>query len=469
MFINVSVPPQAKFHLGFIWSALGIALFAGFAIGAHLAAVIGLNRPLGQGFYSFIQIHGHLQLVGWAGLFIIGISLHFIPRLAGIPIARPQWIRRIQFAMAAGLTLRAVAHSVLSYVSAPGAFQVLSAVVVISGLLELTGVTGYIGLLLNSIRTVRLSGKERPALQAVKPYFLMMLTGWLLYAGLNALLLVDMAANDATTVEQPWDEFAITLFLGFVLLPVAFAFSVRMFPLYLRLPAPDWPVGKIGWAFLFSSSLQIVPTLPPVLRTNPEAAFLISAFGQCVKSFVIFLFIWKLDVLFRRRAPWTVERLFAPGPERRPTREGLPDYGEFGRFERLLYAAYSWLTFGAGLELLAGLATIFGWEIAVSTDAIRHSYLVGFITLLILGMAPRMIPGFIQKNLASPKLVDFAFWTGNLAAICRILPLLLPEILLEQSALVVWISQLMFALSGLFGLLAVSGLAVNLLRTARAA
>jgi hypothetical protein len=101
-----------------------------------------------------------------------------------------------------------------------------------------------------SLRAVRQAGNERPALQAVKPYFAMMFSGWLIYAGLNAILLVDMAANGAVTVNQPWDDFAINLLIGLVLLPVALAFSVRMFPLYLRLPAPNWPVRQIGLAYL---------------------------------------------------------------------------------------------------------------------------------------------------------------------------------------------------------------------------
>ena len=460
-------PQQAKFHLGFIWSALGIALFAGFAIGAHLAAVIGLERLLGLGFYSFIQIHGHLQLVGWAGLFIIGISLHFIPRLAGVPIAFPQWIGRIQFLLTAGLVSRALFHSFLPYITASAIFQFFSFLIVLSGLLELAGITSYVFLVLNSMRRIRPAVKERPALQAVRPYFAMMLAGWMLYSGINATLLIDMAISSAATVNHAWNDFAINLFCGLVLLPVGFAFSTRMFPLYLRLPAADWPVGNVGLGYLIFFLLQLMPTLPPLLGMMPEAAFFISAIGQCGKAVVIFLFVWKLDVLLRRRAPWTVERSGEPGPERKPTRDGLPEYGEFGRFERLLYSAYVWLLIGAGLDFLSGAATIFKWELQISTDAIRHGYLLGFITLLILGMAPRMIPGFINKKLASVKLVNRTFWYGNLAVSCRVLPLLVPDLLFEKISPTVFFSQAMFALSGMFGLAAVWCLAVNLRRTAK--
>lgn len=466
--IEMNSPQQAKFHLGFIWSALGIAIFAGFAIGAHLAAVIGLDRPLGAGFYSFIQLHGHLQLVGWAGLFIIGISLHFIPRLAGIPLASPQWLPRIQILLTVGLATRAVFHSLLPYLSAPMILHTCAILVAISGLLEWAGITSYVFLVVNSIRRSRQAVKERPALQAVKPYFAMMLAGWMIYAVLNLILLIAMAVNGTATVNQAWNDLAINLFCGLVLLPVAFAFSTRMFPLYLRLRAADWPVGNVGLAYLSFFLLQLLPTLPPLLSMMPEAAWFISAIGQFGKAAVIFFFVWKIDILLRRRAPWTIERIGEPGPERKPTREGLPDYGEFGRFERLLYAAYIWLLIGAGLELLTGLATLLQWEVDISTDAVRHCYLLGFISLLILGMAPRMIPGFINKKLASVKLVNRTFWYGNFAVVCRVLPLLVPDFWLEKFSPAVFMAQAMFMLSGLFGLVAISYLAVNLRRTARA-
>jgi hypothetical protein len=63
-------------------------------------------------------------------------------------------------------------------------------------------------------------------------------------------------------------------------------------------------------------------------------------------------------------------------------------------------------------------------------------------------------------------LVEATFWLGNAAVICRIVPLLLPQVLLEKIPAVVLLSQGMFALSGILGLVAVSCLAVNLRRTA---
>lgn len=457
---------QAKFEIRFIWWALGLAAFAGFAIGAHVASVIGLELSLGRGFYSFIQAHGHVQLVGWAGLFIIGISLHFIPRLAGVPIQPPSRIELILWLVSAGLLLRSVSQTLSPYLTGPY-FKVCNWLAVLSGLLEFLGIVVYLITMVQTIRRLQ-AESVRPALQSVKHFFQMMFSGWFIYAALNVFLLAHMAASGGAVVEQNWNEFAIQIFLNLVLLPVAFAFSVRLFPLYLRLPAIDWSVQRIAAAYFVSVCLHILPTLPFALSLPTQAPLYISSAGKILKGAIVLWFIWKLDVLTRRRNPWTVHRVLHPGPERRPTRKGLPDYGEFGKFEWLVYAAYTWLIIAVVLEMLTGLSVLIGWRATISSDAVRHAYLLGFITNLILGMAVRMIPGFIQKKeTARPNLVAATFWLANAAAVMRILPLLLPPDLAELAPTAVVVALRAFSLSGVFGMAAVICLAVNLVKTAK--
>jgi hypothetical protein len=294
-----------------------------------------------------------------------------------------------------------------------------------------------------------------------------MLTGWLLYASLNVILLVHMAMQKAAIVSQSWNDFAILVFVDLVLLPVAFAFSVRMLPLYLTLRAPDWPVRGTAYAYLLAVGMQLIAAAPPLSEGAPAVALSLSGLGMLLKGGVICWFVWQFDILLRRHDPWTVKRELQPGPDRRPTRPGLPDYGEFGRFERLVYAAYTWLALGASFEVLDGSAVLVGLPPPVSTDAIRHIYLLGFITILIFGVSVRLIPGLLKKKcVASAPLVEATFWLGNTAAICRVLPLILPSGLLEVMPASVVIAEGAFAFSGVIGLAAVICLAVNLWKTA---
>ena len=155
-----------------------------------------------------------------------------------------------------------------------------------------------------------------------------------------------------------------------------------------------------------------------------------------------------------------------PGLERRPTRPGLPDYGEFGRFERLVYAAYIWLVLGAGGEVVSGLATLVGSPFHISPTAIRHMYLLGFMTLLIFGMAVRMLPGFWHKrHVASVALVEATYWLGNLAVGCRVLLFLLPAGAWNAVPGSLLVARVAFALSGGLAWVAVVCLATNLWQT----
>lgn len=79
----------AEFRSGFIWTSLTTAIVGGFAFGAYLAVVIGYGFPVGQGFYALIQTHGHLQLIGWVGVFIMGISFISFPGWPVSPFLTP--------------------------------------------------------------------------------------------------------------------------------------------------------------------------------------------------------------------------------------------------------------------------------------------------------------------------------------------------------------------------------------------
>lgn len=467
---SLPAAPQAhhpEFRPGLIRAALATAIFGGFGIGGHLAFVTGFGLPLGRSFHALIQAHGHAQLVGWAGLFVMGTSLYFIPRLASVPLARPRWPGVILWTMTAGLLLRVLGQPALAYLGGGPARVALSWVVVGSGCLEETGVFLYVSLL---IRTLRGSGDigTQPAFGAVRPFFGMMVAGWLLYASLNLLLLVDMALRGSMLVNQAWNEIAIQLFVGLTLLPVAMAHSVRLLPMVLALSAPFWPVRGTAYTYLLGVILQLVPAALSMFGLPSGVARSLGSLGLLIKGGVILWFIWKLDVLTRRRPVERPARFLQFGPDRPPTRPGLPDYGEFGRFELLVYSAYVWLALAAGCEIIDGGATLAGFPSPISGDPIRHMFLLGFITLLIFGVAARMLPGFLKKKaVACPVLVVVTFWLGNTAAIFRVLPLILPEGLLEQVPAGVFLAQAAFGLSGLVALAAVLCLEVNLRKTAK--
>ena len=117
--------------------------------------------------------------------------------------------------------------------------------------------------------------------------------------------------------------------------------------------------------------------------------------------------------------------------------------------------------------MLIGGFGIFQLPLPISTDMIRHIYLLGFITNLIMGIAVRMVPGFLKRRrVASTKLIDGTFWLTNIAVIGRVVPLFLPLVLYDVSETVDTVAQAAFGLSGILGLLATICLAINLWKTA---
>lgn len=63
---------------------------------------------------------------------------------------------------------------------------------------------------------------------------------------------------------------------------------------------------------------------------------------------------------------------------------------------------------------------------AMSRDVEFHALGVGFITVLILGVGARLLPGFARRPLRNPALVWLTLALGNGTALLRVGPLLAP-------------------------------------------
>ena len=223
-------PKHLEFNFGFVRASILFAITAGFAIAAHLSFTIGFDFPMSRGFYAFIQIHGHAQLLGWLGLLIIGISLHFIPRLAHSPIRNPLILKRILILIATGLSLRILAGSVLPYLQKGTAgYYFTSTSVALSALFELAGILLYT---FTVISIIRKSSKLSDAFNDVKPFFFLMFSGLLFYGLLNGILISNMIITEDVALDQNWNEILTRIFVSMTILPIAFVFSIRLVPLF---------------------------------------------------------------------------------------------------------------------------------------------------------------------------------------------------------------------------------------------
>ena len=89
-----------------VFGALFVALTAGFGLG-----VVNLTRiALAQSYYEISgvlkQVHGHAQVFGWVGLFIMGVAFHAVPRIKMQPLRHGRLARWCFWLMFGGVFLR---------------------------------------------------------------------------------------------------------------------------------------------------------------------------------------------------------------------------------------------------------------------------------------------------------------------------------------------------------------------------
>lgn len=442
---------------------LGTALLLGAGVGFALATVLtlaqALHVPIGPWWVAMAQAHGHVQLYGWAGLFVLGVALHFLPRLRGIPLAFPWLIPWILAAMVIGLLLRAISQPLFLAMGA----GIWAGLLIVSGVLECAALVTFVSLLgITVLHGPRLS--TRPAFLGVFPFLVGAFSALGLTSCIN-LVSVVLAAKSVGLVPGATDNLNVTLGLFGFLVPMALAMSAQSLPMYAGLEAFPrrilWPLAGLYFTGLALTSLG---TIVGSLQTAWPAV--LAGLGMVLMGLVLLIFVSVFISMMRARGrlPERVARL-APSPEAaaRTYQKRISDErNTYGPFVALVASAYMWALLAGVLLIVDGLTMLLGQSPFFAIDAVRHALTVGFITLLICGIAPRMIPGFSGGKIASPGLVRATLWLGNTAALLRVGSLLLATLLVVSSLAGYTLYSILFGLSGPIGLALAICLAINL-------
>ena len=442
------MPPRGTNHrpfvMGFIHTALLSALLIGFASASYMASHLGFDLPISAIWPAIAQVHGHTQLAGWLGLFIMGVSLHVLPRLSGVPLVFPAGVHVVWVAMAGSLIWRAVAQPLLM-AGVGGPFVVAG--MLMAGSAQVVAVLMYVGLLLGTLRASRIDPTTHPKIGPLRPLFLLSLTSWLLFGLTMGSSTISAGLDQAGLLNLDRHLWASDLFIAGVLIPVAFAFSLRLFPLYLRIEAATWNPMAFTLVYTLTTAFEFGARGPWAAWFGSLAADM-AAVASLLRSTLLLLFIFGLG-LHRQRVP-----LGKWNPEEHGD-------GRYGPTRPLVLAAYAFLAVGALLQAVAAGGSLMGAEPWLQPAGARHAFVAGFGTLLILGIAPRMVAGFLMvRGPARPRLVAPTLWLAAPAAAIATLHLALP-------VTVVWpLRGVLFALAGPLLWIAVMVLAFNLWSTA---
>jgi len=184
---------------------------------------------------------------------------------------------------------------------------------------------------------------------------------------------------------------------------------------------------------------------------------------------VVLLFVGIFLNLMRRRGqlPERVAKL-APSPEtlaQTYQKQVKEEQTHYGPFVGLVASAYLWAMLGTLLLLLDGYSLLATGSEVVAFDAVRHAFAIGFIALLICGIAPRMLSSFSGGKIVSPALVSATLWLGNTAAVLRVGSILFAPLFAGTQGLAT--VTFLFSLSGPCGLALAICLAINLWPTLR--
>jgi uncharacterized protein involved in response to NO len=420
-------PPTDRLWTYFFHAAVFFALFPGFATGGALFATVALGFPIGAWWQIHAQGHGHAEVFGWAGMMVLGVGYHFLPRLRGSALALPGLAAASFWVLVAGLGARVVLQSSL-------ALRVSPALLPAAGAIELGGVT----LALIVLRRTFADGpsqSSRPGFAVVRPFVLVAFASLWLSLGLDLIGLVAAAADPTSASLASWGHLSSldVAFTGF-LVPIGVAMSARTFPLYFRTRLPDQRVLRLGLGLSIGG-------LVVRLIAQPLGATIALSLGEVAGGLALAAFPLGLGI-------------FA---ERRPAARADIPRKRVGATELLAIAAYAWMGVAAVVFVANGLGDLGilpGWT---SVDAVRHALGAGYVTLLIFGVGARLLAGFANRPLRAERLVWATLAFGVLAALLRVGPRLVA----------VGHAEALLASAGLLGVLAVGAFWWNVPATAR--
>ncbi len=370
-----------------IFTSLAMALAGGLPLAVLVALGGGRDIGLGVRWAPLVQAHGHLQLVGFVGVFIAGLAYHVLPRFKSTELRLPGLAVASIGLLAGGVVLRTATQ--------PWADSgLVGALFAASAAIELAGALAFFGVVVSTLSSTPRKNYDR---------FLLAAVGWFAAASLmNLVVAAEVVSDGVTTVAASRGTPLLEMYIfGFVTIFIL-GVSIRVLPHFLSLRPPR--VRLLTPALLLFNAALLARVGSGWLAAyadwnNPEWLQLSAVYGMGAAAL---LFIFALNL---HRAAVRAE-----------------DSAPAGGHERLIRVAYVWLVVAFAIEAWyasKGLAGDFRPDF-LEQGAARHALAVGFFTQMIFGVGARALPAFAGRSLHSPRLLGFTWLLINIAVIMRV-------------------------------------------------
>ncbi|MBI2954844.1 MAG: NnrS family protein [Chloroflexi bacterium] len=375
----------------FIIAAIVIALTAGGGLGAINLAAMAVGGAVGTTWLAITQAHGHAQIFGWVGMFIMGVVYYVVPRLKGRELKSPGLVAASLWLVLGGIVLRLIAQPLSDGVP-------FGHLVVLSAAMELVGVSFFVYLSLNLLTTDAQARAFYDKYLAASLVWFWILTAATLTISVYSLSLGIQVIPYA--VNAAYLQIGLMGFVGMMI----YGMALRTLPLFMGLRAPNQRAFDIIFVFLNVSVIARALVMLAADALDIQLAPWLPLTVSALEYGSILAFVWFLNV-FRK-------------PEINIAETGV-DQG----YEKYIRAAFVWL--------LLAVTMSFGYSVyrfvtgadvdSAYIGAYRHALTVGFISLMILGMASRLVPVFAGDKLHSSRLLNATFILVNAGNVMRVL------------------------------------------------
>jgi hypothetical protein len=349
----------SRLLMTFISSGLIFMVFPGTFLGVWNLLQISGRESVASISAAWLQAHGHAQVFGWVGSFILGIGFYSIPKLRGDGAAmiHRAWACWTMWTAGAALRWLANIHGWQWRLLLP-----------VSAVLELAAFLVFFRAVSQHRPDASGEGGMAPWIAVVASASMGLLL--LLLANLAGCLYVA-ARGSGPAFPHVFDQRYLALMAWGFLVPFVWGFSAKWMPVFLGLQ----------------------PFRPRLL----QAAVILNFAGIALTAFGAgSVGAWLL--VAGAALAVAALRMFEPAVKEAKTR------GVHAGFPFFVRSAYAWLLVAA---LLGGAARV--WDTSGGIwGASRHALTVGFVAVMILSVGQRILPAFAGMRLLWSTKLMFA-------------------------------------------------------------
>ena len=373
----------------FIKTAIIIALSTGCVYGALILFYMGIQHSLYAVPKVLIETHGHTQIFGWVGLFIMGVSYFILPRFYAVRIYSGKLANLSFYFMVAGIIL-VFTYRTLLPLNNHSFFKIL----IMSGcLLEVAAVLMFLIVAMKTILSA-----EKQELETYETFLISGYLWFLIVAVAHAGIIYYMLnAGEALIPHAAIYPLRHIQVMGFITL-VIFGVISRTLPAFLGLKTPNPKINLIIM-FMLNASVFVRAVSQPLMvyyaDVNLPFYYVFNTLyftSGCVELLSILLFLYNLNILSKPEVDFS-------GMEIEKS------------YEKFIWAGIFWLIFAEiGMMVFTVRESFMGIPVSHALiGSYRHAVTVGFITMMIFGFASRIIPISQGIKLHSYSLLTMTF------------------------------------------------------------